>query len=146
MGNLYNRKYSEIIKELRNEKGESQAQFAKKIDVSQSAVAKWELEKSEPTASALIKMSIHFNKTTDFILGLEDDWGNKITINEEKKPKFMKNVTPIIIKPQGVPEEELIPAVARSKDNAVKAVYLTKEEIEKIQASRIPDSDDDELL
>lgn len=65
---------------------------------------------------------------------------------EERKIKYKKNVTPIIIKPQGVPEEDLIPAVARSKDNAVKAVYLTKEEIEKIQASRIPDSEDDELL
>lgn len=51
---------------------------------------------------------------------------------EERKIKYKKNVTPIIIKPQGVPEEELIPAVARSKDNAVKAVYLTKEQIEDI--------------
>ena len=40
--------------------------------ISQSAIAKWELGKTEPTASALITLSEYFEETTDFLLGLTD--------------------------------------------------------------------------
>ncbi len=50
------------------------------------------------------------------------------TIETEQKSKTKRNITPIFIKPEGN-EEELIPAVARSKDNAVKGLYLTKKEV-----------------
>ena len=50
----------------------SQMQLALCLNVSQSAVAKWELGKTEPTASALIKLSKFFGETTDYILGLEN--------------------------------------------------------------------------
>ncbi len=64
--------YSERIKELRQNKGLSQMQLANKLNISQSAIAKWELGKTEPTASALISLSKFFGETTDYILGLED--------------------------------------------------------------------------
>lgn len=64
--------YKERIKELRISKNLSQMQLAQKLNISQSAIAKWELGKTEPTASALIIMSKFFNETTDYILGLED--------------------------------------------------------------------------
>ncbi len=62
----------ERIKELRIEKGLSQMQLAKLLDMSQSAVAKWELGKTEPTASAIILLSKIFNESTDYLLGLSD--------------------------------------------------------------------------
>lgn len=64
--------YKDRIKELRLAKGLSQMQLAQKLNISQSAIAKWELGKTEPTASALILLSEFFNETTDYILGLED--------------------------------------------------------------------------
>lgn len=64
--------YKERIKELRTERNISQMQLAIGLNVSQSAVAKWELGKTEPTASALIKMAKFFGETTDYILGLEN--------------------------------------------------------------------------
>lgn len=64
--------YKERIKELRLERKLSQMQLAKKLDVSQSAVAKWELGKTEPTASSIVKMAKFFGETADYILGLED--------------------------------------------------------------------------
>ena len=64
--------YKERIKELRKNSGLSQMQLARKLNISQSAIAKWELGKTEPTASALILLSKFFNETTDYILGLED--------------------------------------------------------------------------
>ena len=47
-------------------------QLAQKTGLSQSAIAKWELGKTEPTASAIITLAKFFNETTDYILGLED--------------------------------------------------------------------------
>lgn len=40
--------------------------------LSQSAIAKWELNKTEPTASALITLSRFFNESVDYLLGLKD--------------------------------------------------------------------------
>ncbi len=64
--------FKDKIKELRISKNLSQQQLADKLGLSQSAVAKWELGKTEPTASAIIAIAKFFNETTDYILGLED--------------------------------------------------------------------------
>ena len=64
--------FCERIKELRLEHNFSQMQLAKALNMSQSAVAKWELGKTEPTASAIILLSKLFNESADYILGLVD--------------------------------------------------------------------------
>lgn len=65
-------KFKDRLKELRLQKNLSQMQLALKTNLSQSAIAKWELGKTEPTASAIITLAKFFNETTDYILGLED--------------------------------------------------------------------------
>ena len=65
-------KYSERIKELRISKNLSQMQLATLTNISQSAIAKWELGKTEPTAGAIITLAKFFEETTDYLLGLED--------------------------------------------------------------------------
>lgn len=64
--------FKDKLKELRISKNLSQMQLAVKTGISQSAIAKWELGKTEPTASAIITLARFFNETTDYILGLED--------------------------------------------------------------------------
>ena len=64
--------FKDRLKELRTDRGVSQMQLAKALNLSQSAVAKWELGKTEPTASAIIAVAKYFNETTDFILGVTD--------------------------------------------------------------------------
>lgn len=64
--------FSERIKELRLERDLSQMQLAKACNISQSAIAKWELGKTEPTASAIIVLAEFFNESTDYLLGLTD--------------------------------------------------------------------------
>ena len=70
--------YRDRIIELRKDYNLSQAQLADKLNFSQSAIAKWESKRTEPTASAIIALSKFFNKSADYILGLKDEWGNKI--------------------------------------------------------------------
>ena len=58
------------LKELREIQGISQMELARKTGLSQSAIAKWELNKTEPSASAIITLAKFFNETTDYILGV----------------------------------------------------------------------------
>ncbi len=70
--------FKDIIKDLRESQELSQYELAKALQVSQSAIAKWELGKTEPTASALISISKFFKVSTDYLLEREDEFGNKI--------------------------------------------------------------------
>ena len=56
-------KFMERLKELR---------VARAVGLSQSAIAKWELGKTEPTASAIILLADFFGETTDYLLGVVD--------------------------------------------------------------------------
>ena len=55
-------KFGELLKELRQQHNISQMELAEKTGISQSAIAKWEQQKTEPTASALITLSVFFWK------------------------------------------------------------------------------------
>lgn len=65
-------KFSERLKELRQQRGLSQMQLAEQTGISQSAIAKWELGKTEPGASALITLAAFFGESVGYLLGLED--------------------------------------------------------------------------
>ena len=64
--------FKDRLKELRSNVNLSQMQLSVQTGISQSAIAKWELGKTEPTASAIITLAKFFNETADYILGLED--------------------------------------------------------------------------
>ena len=64
--------FGKILKELRAERGLSQMELSAATGISQSAIAKWELGKTEPSASALVTLSKFFGETVDFLLGLEN--------------------------------------------------------------------------
>ena len=65
-------RFGERLKELRIARGLSQMQLAKVLNISQSAIAKWELNKTEPTASAIILLAQYFGETTDYLLGVSN--------------------------------------------------------------------------
>ncbi len=69
--------FKDVIKDLRESQEMSQYELAQALQVSQSAVAKWELGKTEPSASALITISKYFNVSVDYLLELVDEFGNK---------------------------------------------------------------------
>lgn len=69
--------FKDVIKDLRESQEMSQYELAQELQVSQSAIAKWELGKTEPSASALISISKYFNVSVDYLLELVDEFGNK---------------------------------------------------------------------
>lgn len=66
---------SEILLELRTEQGISQRQLSEATGVSQSTIAKIELNRNEATASTVRKLAKYFHVSSDYLLGLEDDFG-----------------------------------------------------------------------
>ncbi|MGN0706937.1 MAG: helix-turn-helix transcriptional regulator [Faecalibacterium sp.] len=64
---------SEKIKELREKAGLSQAQLAKKLDVTRSSVNAWEMGLSTPTTQYVVDMARLFHVSTDHILGMESE-------------------------------------------------------------------------
>ena len=94
-------KIGQKIKELREENNLSMIQLAKKIDVSDAAICKWENGASEPKATYIHRLAVFFNVTTDYLLGLENDFGSKIDTHtntlskeEEKILSEYRNLLP----------------------------------------------------
>ena len=66
------RKFSEKLKELRNEQGLSVLALGKAIDVSDATICRWENGISDIKSDQLILLAKFFGVTTDYLLGLEE--------------------------------------------------------------------------
>lgn len=73
--------FGEKIKEARKEAGLSQQQFAEKMSVSRSAIAKWETDKGMPDVNNLKTMAQLLNVSVDYLL--DDD--EMISLNQMKE-------------------------------------------------------------
>ena len=62
-----------MIKTLREEAGYSQAQLAKKLDVTRSSVNAWEMGLSTPTTHYVVELAKLFHISTDYLLGMESE-------------------------------------------------------------------------
>ena len=71
---------SDRIKELREKAGFSQAQLAKRLDVTRSSVNAWEMGLSPPTTQYVVALAKLFHVSTDYLLGLEPE----LTLSLEK--------------------------------------------------------------
>lgn len=64
--------FAERLKELRTEKRLSLEKLGNIVGVSDTAIMKWEQNKSEPTAVNIKALATFFNVTSDYLLGLEN--------------------------------------------------------------------------
>ena len=97
------RNISEILFELRCEQGISQKQLADATGVSQSTIAKIEVNRNEATASTIRKLARYFNVSADYLLGMEDDFGAKIYCDE--RPVLTAEERELIINFKKLPPE-----------------------------------------
>lgn len=74
--------FGEKLKQARKEAGLSQEQFAEKMNVSRSAVAKWETDKGMPDVNNLKVIAQLLGVSVDYLL----DEDEKICFNEIKEP------------------------------------------------------------
>lgn len=64
--------FFERLKELRIERGITQAQLSKATGLSRSVIGYWESGKKHPTSTAIITLAKYFKVSTDYLLGLSD--------------------------------------------------------------------------
>ena len=64
--------FRERLKELRTARNMSQMALARATSISQNMIARWELGKGEPGASALLTLSQFFGVTIEYLLGVSD--------------------------------------------------------------------------
>ncbi|MCQ2400147.1 MAG: helix-turn-helix domain-containing protein [Clostridia bacterium] len=65
-------KFSERLKELRQEKGLTIEGLARETGLSKSAISRWELSQADVLSRYLVVLADYFGVTTDYLLGRED--------------------------------------------------------------------------
>ena len=60
------------IKELREEKKESQQKLAMLLNVSQTMISRYELGQANPDVEMLITLAKHYNVSVDYLIGFSD--------------------------------------------------------------------------
>ena len=66
-------KYYDRIRALREDADLNQTQIAKMFNVGQKTVSNWESGRNEPPYDILIKYSLYFNVSIDYILGVTNN-------------------------------------------------------------------------
>jgi len=82
--------FKDRLKRLRTEKGITATQLAFQIDKGESAVRMWEIGRSKPDADTLIKLSIFFDCSIDYLLGLA---GHKTLAEQTKMHEVINNLS-----------------------------------------------------
>ena len=74
---------------MRTTYGITQVQLAEEAGISRSVISQYESNLVEPTATVVAKLALALNTSTDYLLGLEDDFGIKVDSKELiKRPDY----------------------------------------------------------
>ena len=74
--------FSTRFKDLRLQKGHSQSEIAKLLNVGPSTISMWESDKRTPDKDMLIKIAALFTCTVDYLLGSTNTKDNKVYEHE----------------------------------------------------------------
>jgi len=83
---------AERIKSIRNSSGKTQAELAKALGLTRSAVNAWEMGLSVPSTSYIVELAKYFHVSTDFILGLDKNETFSLTGLSDEQIKTLKEV------------------------------------------------------
>ncbi len=67
--------FAENLKYLRNSRQFTQKELANILGLSANCICEWEKNRSEPSITTIKKIADLFDVSTDYLLGLEDDFG-----------------------------------------------------------------------
>ena len=77
--------FSQILKNLRSEKGLSQRELSSQLGLSANCICEYEKGRSEPNLDTLKKLSSIFECSIDYLVGNSDDFGI-VQISSNKQP------------------------------------------------------------
>lgn len=111
------------LRELRLEKRLTQEQAAKIFNVSKTTICQWETIKQQPGLEELANIAIYFDVSTDYLLGLVDDFGVRISaptssdILTAEEKKYIENLRKLSPNLRQLMSETLDTMVAESRKN-----------------------------
>ena len=73
------------LKALREERGLSQVELAKQLDISASAIGMYEVNSREPSDDIKTKIAEYFDVSIDYLLGVSDVRNSNSTKHEDKE-------------------------------------------------------------
>lgn len=74
--------FSTRLKELRKFRNLSQKELATVLNTNNSSICDWECGRAQPDLETIAKLSIIFDVSADYLLGLEDETGAKTYNNK----------------------------------------------------------------
>ena len=82
-------KFTDNFKNLIEEKGFTQKEIAKRLNTTQQTISRWINGQNQPDLNLLFQISKILECSTDYLLGIEDDYGiirteSTLSINEEQ--------------------------------------------------------------
>lgn len=80
------------IKALREQKGITQAELAKRLDITRSSVNAWEMGISVPSTQYIVELSKLFKVSTDYLLGVESSATVSVAGLTEKDIQLIHNI------------------------------------------------------
>lgn len=80
---------SQQLKRLRLQSSMSQSDIARLVGVSQQAVGKWELNKSEPDSKTLLRLAEIYGVTVDQLLGAESSSSKSVPVLSCEEKDFL---------------------------------------------------------
>lgn len=90
--------FGEKLKYLRLEKKLNQKKLSEEIEVASSMISCWENGVNEPKISYLISLSKFFNVSTDYLLGISEEWQSVKTVEGEINPQILLKDTREFVK------------------------------------------------
>ena len=84
--------------ELRNEKGLSQRDMAKELQISQGTYNNWENGRTQPSIEQLVALANFFSVSVDYLIGYTDDYGmayvqDALTSEEKVLLKYFRSLS-----------------------------------------------------
>ena len=71
-------KFRERLRELRKNIPLTQQQLADILGTNNSSICDWECGRTQPDLETLCKMACYFEVSADYLIGLEDETGEKV--------------------------------------------------------------------
>ena len=88
--------WNKRIKDLREDNDLTKQELADKLDISERTLTRYETGESEPTISVLIKMSLIFNVSLDYICCIKDETFITEASTKEELVKISENLIIIV--------------------------------------------------
>ncbi len=109
------------IKELRSKKKWTQAELAKKINVSQQTIGSWEVGRAEPSSDALSTLAKLFEVSVDYLLNGEEGYQKEWSDSFDKPNDLIRTIAAHIDDDATEEEiEEIIRYIEYRKNNPLK--------------------------